>query len=118
MQALDVLGSCELPLELGCREVLHGSDGLEQPVGGTQSLSQVATQPWSTHPESTLGTEVTLHFLKLEWQLALLELTSNYVSSTLMNLSEPGSMAFPSQGKLWVNDLLLEDFEHAVIWHT
>ena len=66
METLYVLASCELPLELGRGEVLHGSDALEQPVCGTQGLSQVATQPWSTHTESTFGSEVTLHFLQLE----------------------------------------------------
>ena len=109
MQTLYVLGSCELPLELGRREVLHGSDGLEQPIGGTQGLSQVATQPWSTHPESTLGTEMGLHFLQLEWQLAFIELALYNFACTLMNLGKPGSMTLPTQGELRVSELLMVD---------
>jgi hypothetical protein len=64
VQALDVLGGCYLPLELGSWCVVQMRDGLDPPIGRADPLPQVLAYPRTCHRKGTPSLEDLLKISK------------------------------------------------------
>lgn len=110
VEEVDKLGSRELSLELGSGMVMDELDRLDLAICGSERTPQVAAKPGPTHLQLAFCQELVLEVAQLKWALRRVEQLANNVTSSLVELLEPGAVPLPSECRLWV--------EHAEFLHS